>query len=143
MKNFIKALEDKGIMKSMIDSAILTEKITGTPVGQNCLEMILDCNFEEDEDLEDIFLQEAHEIAMKSVFKYVQKQIEERQKVEALDSVDFDTLFKKAIEQEPSKKDVQEKSLDDKIEEILLESMSKVFSNALEDILKDMFKDCK
>jgi hypothetical protein len=143
MKNFIKALEDKGIMNILVNSAILTEKITGIPVAQNGLEMILEHKFKEDEDLEDMFLQEAHGIAMKSVFKYVQKQIEERQKVEALNDVDFDTLFKKAFGQESSKKNVQEKSLDDEIEERLLESMSKAFSNALEDIVKDMFKDCK
>lgn len=96
MKKFIKALEDQGIMEGIITSGIVTEKITGEPVSIGGLEMILDFHMTIDEELEDIFLQEAHAIAMKSVFKYVQKQILERQKVEAMDCVDFKGMFEKA-----------------------------------------------
>lgn len=138
MKKFIKALEDKGIMKSIVDSAVITENITGCHVNQNGLEMILDFNMMKDEDLEDIFLQEAHAIAVKSVFKYVEKQIAERQKVEAMNDVDFDALFEKATGKTPSKE--ESKNLDAKIEDMMLKSMSKALDEMFSEILKNNFK---
>jgi hypothetical protein len=146
MKKFIKALEDKGIMKGIVDSAIITENITGCHVNQNGLEMILDFHMMKDEDLEDIFLQEAHAIAVKSVFKYVEKQIAERQKVEAMNGVDFDALFAKATGKTPSNEDAKKeesKDLDAKIEDIMLESLSKALDEIFDDILKKMVNDCK
>lgn len=75
MKRFIKALEDNGAMDRIVKSAFETEKITGRPVSQEGLNLILDFEMAIDEDLEDIFLQEAHKIAVKSVFKYMQKRL--------------------------------------------------------------------
>ena len=104
MKKFIKELEDRGIMKEMVDSAIITEKITGCPVNQDGMELVLGFHMGFEEDLEDLFVEESNAIAMNSVFKYFQKLITERQKVEALNDVDFDALFAKVKELTSSKK---------------------------------------
>ena len=97
MKKFIKALENKGIMKSIVDSAIRGEKFIGSPMEQGALEMILEFEMSNDEDLEDIFLQEAHAIAMNSVFKYVQKQIEEKKKTDDVEDNNEDDSVGKLI----------------------------------------------
>lgn len=148
MKKFIKALEDKGIMENIVTSGIITEKMTGIPVGHEGLEMILDFHMTIDEDPEDIFLQEAHAIAVKSIFKYVQKQIAERQKVEALNDVDFEGLFAKATGKAPVKEEVKKeesKDLNAKIEDMIMKSMSRVMDNVIADVLKASLTsdDCK
>lgn len=121
MKKFIKALESSGIMENIVRSAIMTEKLTGMPVGQSGVEMVLEEHMSEDEDLEDVFLQEAHEIAMKSVFEHVQKQIEEQKKLEVM-NVD---------------------KLKDKEIEAIIEAIAKKFIDEAFDILKNMIDDCK
>lgn len=141
MKKFIKALEDRGIMKSIVNSAILTEKVTGCSVNQEGLAMILDFKMTNDENLKDIFIQEAHEIAVKSVFEYVQKQIDEKEKVEALNNVDVEELFKKATRNAPIKE--ESKDMNDKIEDMLLESFSRVMDDVLTDLFKNMMDDGK
>lgn len=146
MKKFIKALEGKGIMKEIVDSAVITEKMMGRPVQQDGLEMILDFHMTIDENLEDIFLQEAHAIAVKSIFKYVQKQVVERQKVEALVGVDTDALYAKATGKTASKEQVQKeesKDLNARIEDMVMESMSKALDDMFGNMLKSMFDDCK
>lgn len=148
MKKFIKALEDKGIMEAIVVSGVFTEKVTGRPAPQDGLEMILDLHMWQDEELEDIFLQEAHAIAVKSVFKYVQKQIVERQKVNALNDVDFEGLFAKATGKAPLKEEVKKeesKDLNAKIEDMIMKSMSRVMDNVIADVLKASLTsdDCK
>lgn len=96
MKKFIKELEDRGIMKTMVDSAIITEKITGCPVRQDGMEMILGLRMKTDEDLEDIFIKEAMETAMKSVFEYLQEQISEKKKEQSVEKSKEDE-FKESI----------------------------------------------
>lgn len=147
MKKFIKALEDNGIMKRIVDSAVITEKITGEPVSIGGLEMILDFHMTIDEDLEDIFLQEAHAIAVKSIFKYVQEQILERQKAEYVADIDMENLFKKMTGQkeaeEPVKKPEVPNDLEKKIEEMVLGSLQDVVKELFTDMMKPMFDDCK
>ena len=146
MKRFIKALEDNGAMDRIVKSAFETEKLTGRPVSQEGLNLILDFEMAMDVDLEDIFLQEAHKIAVKSVFKYMQKKVVEKQKIEALNDVDVDALFAKATGKKPSKKQVQKeesKDLNDKIEEMVLESMSKALDGLFSDVLKAIINDCE
>ena len=134
MKRFIKALEDKGIMENLVDSGVSTEKMTGASVRQQGMELILQYEMMKDEDLEDIFLQEAHAIAMESVFEHVKKQIDERHKVEVMEDVDVDALFAKATGKTPFRED-----LDGKIEEMLLNSLSRVLDDVLSDVLKSKF----
>ena len=128
MKNFIKKLEDRGTMEIMVKSAISTEKIAGRPVSQIGLEMFLEKQMEEDEELEDIFLQEAHYMAMKSVFEYMQKKIEERKEVEASN--------RESLVEKP-------KDREEVIEDIILSSFSRVVDDVLKDILKNMMDDLK
>ena len=136
MKKFIQALEEQGIMEAIVESAISTERITGIPVGQEVLEMILDFHMMIDEDLEDLFLQEASAIAMRSIFKHVQKKVVERQKVEAMNDVDFDGLFAKATGKVPLKEEVK-KAIDSLNEEI------KKLNESFADMTKSWFDDCK
>lgn len=149
MKKFIEALEKNGGMGRIVNSAILSEKVTGRPVSQEGLHLILEFEMAMDENLEDIFLQEAHAIAVKSVFKYVQKQIVERQKVEAMNGVDFDGLFAKATGKTPSKEQKEQeqkeesKDLNDRIEDMVLKSMSKALDEMFGNMLKATFDDCK
>jgi hypothetical protein len=141
MKKFIKELEDKGIMKRIVESGVFTENLTGHCVDVSGLEMILEREMSMDEDLEDIFLQEAHEIAMNKVFEYVHKQIEERQKVDALNDVDFDDLFAKATSKEEKIK--KNEDLESKIEDAFMESVSKAFETVISDMLRKAVEDNK
>lgn len=143
MKKFIKALEEKGIMEKLIDSLVVSEKFAGIPVGQtqDAVKMILEFEMSKEEELEDLFLQEAHEIAMTFVFEYVKKQIVEKQKVEALNGVNFNALFEKATKKKEILK--KDEELDKKIENLVLDAMEKTLHEFLGDMLKNMFDDCK
>lgn len=139
MKKFIKALEDKGIMERIVDSGIFTEKMTGRPIEQGGLEMILEFEMVKDENLEDIFLQEAHAIAVNSIFKYVQKQIVERRKVEAMDNVDVDGLFAKATGKTPSKEAEQKK--ESNVEKLAEEFVMNAIADSIGGTLGALFKE--
>lgn len=130
-------------MERTVDSGIFTEKMTGRPVGQNGLEMILELEMTRGEDLEDIFLQEAHAIAMNSIFKYVQKQIVERQKVEAMDNVDFDGLFAKATGKTPSKEAEQKKetNVEKLAEEFVMNAIAESIGGTLGALFKEMLTE--
>lgn len=143
MKKFIEALEKNGGMGRIVNSAIMSEKVTGRPVQQEGLHMILDFEMAMDENLEDIFLQEAHAIAVKSVFKYVQKQIVERQKVEAMNGVDFDGLFAKATGKTPSKEAEQKKetNVEKLAEEFVMNAIAESIGGTLGALFKEMLTE--
>ena len=126
MKKFIKALEDAGIMKKMVNSACKVEKMTGEPIKQRGMEMILELELARNEELLEIFFEETNEIAMKSIFKYLQKQILERQKTESLEEVDVDSLLEKALGKTSSKEESKKKlSVDDV--SLIVTTVAKVF----------------
>lgn len=77
MKKFIKALEDRGVIKNLVDTAFTSERVLGCPIRKEAVEVILEFEMMQNENLEDIFLQEAHELAMNLVFEHVQKQVAE------------------------------------------------------------------
>lgn len=139
MKKFIKALEDKGIMEKIIDSGIRTEKMTGRPVEQGGLETILGFEAMRNKDLEEIFIQESHAIAMNSIFKYVQKQIVERQKVEALVGVDTDALYAKATGKTSSKEAEPKEEMN--IEDFIMNSIAESVGDALGELFKTMLTE--
>lgn len=105
--------------------------------------MILEFEMAMDENLEDIFLQEAHAIAVKSVFKYVQKQIVERQKVEAMNGVDVDALFAKATGKTPSKEAEQKKetNVEKLAEEFVMNAIAESIGGTLGALFKEMLTE--
>jgi hypothetical protein len=136
MKKFIKALEDGGVMERIISSGTMLEKWGGS-ISEEGLNEILESVMKSDENLEDIFLQEAHAIAVKSVFKCVQKKILERQKIEALNHVNVDALFAKATGKKPVKEEP-------KIDYITTtRALSALFDEMFVDILRNRFDDGK
>ena len=140
MKKFIKALEDKGTIEFLVSSSMFTEEISGGSISMNDVEKILDLEFRRDEDLEHIFLEEAHIVAKKSVFEYVKKQILERQKAEVMNKVDFDGLLEKATGNMPEQKK-ESKDLDAKIEDMLFESLSKVADELFKELFNNITKN--
>ena len=80
MKNFIKALDERGITEAIVKSAIMTEKVTGRSITKGGLALILDYHMTEDEELEDIFLMDAHEIALDIVLDCIQKNVDAKKK---------------------------------------------------------------
>ena len=74
MKKFIKALERERITDSIIRTAVLGNKLVGLPsFDSKDMNAILDIVFKDDEDLEDLFLQEAREVAVNIVLEYIKK----------------------------------------------------------------------
>lgn len=80
MKNFIKALDERGITETIVKSVIMTEKVTGYSITKGGLALILDHITTEDEELEDIFLRDAHEIALDIVLDCIQKNVDAKKK---------------------------------------------------------------
>lgn len=128
MKKFIKALEDNGGMKRIVDSAITKERLSGTSITEEGLNLLLDFEMAFNNESEDIFLQEARKLAVKKVFEYVQKQVEEKKsKTDKMDDASVD----------------KKEDIDEKIEDMIMECMSKALDSVLADVLKHAFDSCK
>lgn len=85
MKKFIEVLKEKGIMDRMIDSVKKTNKVTGkdkAPVSS--ISLILKLEMLKYEELFNMFIDEATEHAFKHVTEYVNAQVQESEKTEAL-----------------------------------------------------------
>lgn len=85
MKKFIEVLKEKGIMDRMIDSVKKTNKVTGkdkAPVS--AISTILMFEMFMDKELSYLFIDEATEHAFKHVTEYVNAQVQESEKTEAL-----------------------------------------------------------
>lgn len=124
MKEFIKALEDKGIMEGIIESHIFAQSLVKHPIDKGGLEMILNLEMADDEELSDLFDEEACNLATDAVFKYVQEKVLEKEAEKALDDVDVDGLFEKAT--------CEKKTV--KFDESLHDALSKIFEAILDDL---------
>lgn len=85
MKKFIEVLKEKGIMDRMIDSVKTTNEVTGkdhAPVS--AISLFLKFEMFMDKELSDLFIDEATEHAFKHVTEYVNAQVQESEKTEAL-----------------------------------------------------------
>lgn len=85
MKKFIEVLKEKGIMDRMIDSVKKTNKVTGKDKAYvSSISLILKLEMLKDEELFNMFIDEATEHAFKHVTEYVNAQVQESEKTEAL-----------------------------------------------------------
>ena len=85
MKKFIEVLKEKGIMDRMIDSVKKTNKVTGKDnASVSAISLTLKLEMLTDEELFNMFIDEATEHAFKHVTEYVNAQVQESEKTEAL-----------------------------------------------------------
>lgn len=85
MKKFIEVLKEKGIMDRMIDSVKKTNKVTGKDNASfSSISLIFKLEMLKDEELFNMFIDEATEYLFKHVTEYVNAQVQESEKTEAL-----------------------------------------------------------
>lgn len=85
MKKFIEVLKEKCIMDRMIDSVKKTNKVTGKDnASVSSISSILKLEMLTDKELFNMFIDEATEHAFKHVTEYVNAQVQESEKTEAL-----------------------------------------------------------
>ena len=113
MKKFIKELENRGIIERLVNSV---RKYGRDEVNISIVSIIMQVEMSKDNDLFEVFMDEVHEIAFNTVIEYVNNQIHEAEKTDALKSVDPDALFAKATEKGDSGlKKSNEEALEDAI----------------------------
>lgn len=85
MKKFIEVLKENGMMDRLVDCVRRTNEMTGkdkAPVS--AISMILKFEMMKDNTLADLFFDEATKLAFKQVTEYVNGQVQETEKTEAL-----------------------------------------------------------
>ena len=101
MKKFIKALEDKGIMKNIVKSYVMTEKQIGSVDCEEAeegmkhgLNLILDVELIRDDELCDIFFEEIREIGTSIVCEHVKRLAKEKSK----ETINVDVISRSSLE---------------------------------------------
>lgn len=90
---------------------------------------ILKFEMMKDESLFEIFMEEIQEVGFKVIADYINKQVQESEKMDAMNKVDPDALFRKATGQEDNEENHEAE--DDKVGKAFFD-----FLNALFDDLK-------
>lgn len=136
MKKFIEAINEKGITRKIVKCIKLAKKQTGDSDSDSdsegtfdAIKIILKIEMMKDEKLFDVFYDEIQELGFKFIAEYIDEQIQESEKIDAMNKVDPDALFRKATGQEDNEENHEAE--DDKVGKAFFD-----FLNALFDDLK-------